>query len=102
MKNILALVVAVLGALLVAVPIYLIPLGIIFILFEDPKALLFLSVIYTCMLLTLLGVTRLAENPKTKKLAEYIFISLIIAFVGIAAVTYNSGACRQTRFIMCE
>lgn len=102
MRNILALVVAILGGLLVAVPIYLIPLGIIFILFEDPKALFFLSVIYTCMFLTLLGIAKLAETPKTKKLGEYIFISLMIAFVGIAAVTHTSDGCRQTRFIMCE
>jgi hypothetical protein len=102
MKNILAVVVAVLGALIVAVPIYLIPLGIIFILFEDPRALFFLSVIYTCIFLIMLGIARLAENPRTKKLGEYIVILLVIAFVGISAVTYNSGACRQTRFIMCE
>lgn len=71
MKSLLIGLVSVLAALLVFLPIYSIPLVLIYILFEDPKSFAYLAVLYTVIFCVFWVVYKLAEHPKTKKSLIY-------------------------------
>lgn len=102
MKSLLIGLVSVLAALLVFLPIYSIPLVLIYILFEDPKSFAYLAVLYTVIFCVFWVVYKLAEHPKTKKLTNFFLGLLVISFLVFAVATHESSGCRQTRYIMCD
>ncbi|MDL2198249.1 hypothetical protein QQF45_04145 [Halopseudomonas aestusnigri] len=102
MKNIFIVLVSILAGLLVAIPIYLIPLGIIYIFFKDPKIFLYMSIFYTVIFCVFWGVSILAEHPKTKKITNFFLGLLVIIFLIFAVATHESSGCRQTRYIECD
>ena len=102
MKNLLIGLVSVLATLLVFLPIYSIPLVLIYILFEDPKSFAYLAIFYTGVFCVFWIVYKLAEHPKTKKITNFLLGLLVISFLAVAVATHESSGCRQTRYITCD
>lgn len=86
------------------VPILALAYGVMSMLFENPKGLLHLFLIYGAIGFVMFVIYRLVESPKTTRITQTILWALFIAFFIHACnhSSHSAGGCIPSRYVDCD